>query len=67
MNISEQFERHFHPDQFKGSEPRPVPAEPEPEHDLAWESEMQAEWQMGCDSPMVEQMLIQQADSGVAS
>ncbi len=22
MNVSEQFERHFHPGQFKGSEPR---------------------------------------------
>ena len=42
-------------------------ASSEPEHDLPWEAEMQDEWQMGCDSPMVEQMLIQQADSGVAS
>jgi hypothetical protein len=40
-----------------------VYGKPQPELNLTDEDE----WQMGCDSPMVEQMLIQEAENGVAS
>ncbi len=47
MNTSELFERHLNAERFKGSEPFPYPAEPEPEHDLAWEAEIEEAWLMG--------------------
>ena len=46
----------------EGSEPRPVPVKPEPEHDLVWEAEMQGEGQMTCGSPMCDELKAQEAD-----
>tara|TARA_R110000850_G_scaffold43884_1_gene112263 strand:- start:282 stop:479 length:198 start_codon:yes stop_codon:yes gene_type:complete len=65
MNVSDQFERHFNAELFKGSEPRTTPVEPE--HDLAWESEMQWEWGRTCGSPMWDELKAQEADSEEAS
>lgn len=65
MNVSDQFERHFNAELFKGSEPRTTPVEPE--HDLVWESEMQEEFLMDASNWMWDELQAQESDSEVAS